>query len=389
MKFEGERVPAKTFAETTENAAEAAALNFGGQPPVTVRRQQTGDDLQMLSMTLLPGLGMNLWDATAYVPGYGVFRVLWSKPLPEAAAFLASDGDPHGTRTFKEGSALLAPFVNRIRGELSGDGRKLRTHVQGREFHLPANFAGALPTAETHSIHGFVFNRAFEGLNVAATDDGGLAAAILHGGDFDGCWPSKTDVAVRYSLDKGGIAMQLKVTNVGEEDMPVGLSWHPYFDLPSGDRSQVRVRIPAASYAEVDNYDNVFPSGRVLPVAGTRFDFNAPEGRALGDHFYDDNFLDLVRDAEGAVCSEIIDPAADYGVRVISADKQISAVQMYAPSGKNFVVIEQQFNLANPYGKEWNGRPTGMVVLAPGESVTYTQRVELFRPSLQAHDVRK
>jgi len=52
-------------------------------------------------------------------------------------------------------------------------------------------------------------------------------------------------------------------------------------------------------------------------------------------------------------------------------------VQTYAPLDQAFVVVEPQFNLANPYGAEWQGRDTGMVVLRPGETTTYDARIEL------------
>jgi aldose 1-epimerase len=73
----------------------------------------------------------------------------------------------------------------------------------------------------------------------------------------------------------------------------VAIAWHPYFNLPSGDRKQVRLHVPASAMAQVDNYDNVFPTGKIVPVAGTAYDFQAPEGKALGGQFLDDNFSHL------------------------------------------------------------------------------------------------
>ncbi len=34
--------------------------------------------------------------------------------------------------------------------------------------------------------------------------------------------------------------------------------------------------------AEVDNYDNVFPTGKLLPVEGTKYDLQCARRRALG-----------------------------------------------------------------------------------------------------------
>ncbi len=42
------------------------------------------------------------------------------------------------------------------------------------------------------------------------------------------------------------------------------------------------------------------------------------------------------------------------------------------------MVIEPQFNLADPYGTEWAGRDTGMTLLPPGAAATYEVRVEPF-----------
>ena len=49
----------------------------------------------------------------------------------------------------------------------------------------------------------------------------------------------------------------------------------------------------------------------------------------------------------------------------------IRAIQVYSPVDKSFIALEPQFNYGDPFGKEWNGADTGMVTLAPGESVTW------------------
>ncbi len=51
------------------------------------------------------------------------------------------------------------------------------------------------------------------------------------------------------------------------------------------------------------------------------------------------------------------------------------------PLQKNFVAIEPQFNLPDPYNKNWGGADTGMVLLQPGQSVSWRVRLELFTPA--------
>lgn len=76
-----------------------------------------------------------------------------------------------------------------------------------------------------------------------------------------------------------------------------------------------------------------------------------------------------------------MDTAAQYGLRLIILSPQIKSIQVYAPLQKNFVAIEPQFNLPDPYSKNWGDADTGMVLLQPGQSVTWRVRLELFTPA--------
>jgi galactose mutarotase-like enzyme len=179
-----------------------------------------------------------------------------------------------------------------------------------------------------------------------------------------------------WRLAGGALELEVGVRNVGEEPLPFGLGWHPYFALPSGDRRQARLRLPARSRALVNDYDEALPTGALEPVAGGAYDFSGP-GKPLGELYLDDCFTDLERTA-GGVFAEIRDPASGLGLRIVSPSPQVRAMQVYAPPDEAFVVVEPQFNLADPYGAEWRGRDTGMALILPGQAVTYEVRVEPF-----------
>jgi hypothetical protein len=115
-------------------------------------------------------------------------------------------------------------------------------------------------------------------------------------------------------------------------------------------------------------------------VKGTKWDFTAPDGKALGDVYLDDNWSKLKR-TDGAVAVSLSDPASNYGVRVLGLSPEIKTVQVYAPPTKQFAAIEEQFNFADPFGKEWHGMDTGMITLKPGQSVIWHVRLELFQPN--------
>jgi galactose mutarotase-like enzyme len=72
--------------------------------------------------------------------------------------------------------------------------------------------------------------------------------AIIHGGDFNGHWLSKTDLVIKVTLTADGVDASIVAHNVGTEPEPVSIAWHPYFNLPSGDRKQVRWRFRPAPW---------------------------------------------------------------------------------------------------------------------------------------------
>ena len=329
---------------------------------------------------MLPGRDMNLFKLTAYVPGKGEIEVIHSPSLEEAAGILGGPEDPYGAKSFSFGAAFLVPFPNRIVGPLSSDKKKVSFEWQGHPLTLDANFKGKNPEAVPHAIHGLTLPSKAE--DVKETKVGGeqIVSGVIRAKDFTSPWFSKTDVHISVSLSRDAVIATVTAKNVGDKPEPVAIGWHPYFNLPSGDRTQVRLHVAGALRAEVNNYDDVFTTGKLLPVKGTPYDFTAKEGAPLKDLFLDDNWVNLKKDSDGSSYSEIIDPAAKYGVRIVALSRNINAVQVYAPVDKQFVALESQFNYNDPFGKEWGKRDTGMVTLQPGQSVTWKVKLELFIP---------
>jgi aldose 1-epimerase len=364
--------------------AQPAAISIGGEPVVILQRPAAMDKSkpQFLEASILPGRGMAVLQIKAFLPGKGEVSLLNSPPLPDAAQLLNKGDDQFGNQVFKIGGAILLPFANRIRGKLSPNGKTITATVAGQTVMLPANWSGTEPGAEKHAIHGLMLNAKFQNVAQQNGANESTVLATLHMGDFGGHWLSDTDVKVETTLTNGDFEMTVTVTNAGHAPLPVGIGWHPYFVLPSGDREQVRLHLPGEMRAVMNNYDDSFTTGKRVPVKGTPYDFTAAGGRALDTQYLDDNFSDLMRNPDGSTVSEIIDPAADYGLRLTTLSPQIKSIQVYAPTPpqKNFVAIEPQFNLPDPYNKNWGNTNTGMVLLQPGQSVSWRVRLELFTP---------
>jgi aldose 1-epimerase len=383
LSFTGCNKPAQTPQPEGTATPAVSATQIGGADVVTLKRAATsnGTKPEFLSATILPGRGMNLFQITANIPGKGVISVLASPSLEEAAKKLTGSGDDqYGNASFGFGGAFLVPYPNRVRGKLSADGQTITTDWEGKPITLPANFSGKKPGAEKHSIHGLILTSKAEDVQVQDTPDGQTVTGIIHAGDFGGRWPSRTDLNFAIVLKGSTVDATITAKNVGNDAEPISIGWHPYFAIPSGQREQARLQVPADMYAQVNNYDDVFPTGKLLPVKNTEYDFNEAGGVPLGSMFLDDNFSHLQR-ANGNVVVGITDPAAGYGIQVVGMSPEIKTVQVYAPLEKEFVAVEEQFNFGDPWGKEWHGMDTGMVTLKAGQAVTWKCELQLFSPS--------
>ncbi len=372
----------QAVAQSKAAPGSASVISIGGEPVVTLQRPAVADRSkpQFLAATVLPGRGMAVLQIKAYLPGKGEVDLLTAPPPAEAEQLLDKGDDEFGNQVFKIGGAILLPFANRIRGSIAPDGKTITATVAGRKVTLPANWSGNDPGAEKHAIHGLMRKSRFQDVITRNGVQDSAVNAILHAGNFDGHWLSDTDVEVETTVSHDAFEMTVTAKNVGPRLLPMGIGWHPYFMLPGGDRQEVRLHLPSQTRAVMNNYDDTFTTGRRVPVQGTAYDFSAPGGAALGTQYLDDNFSALACDAQARTVSEIIDPAAKYGLRVITLSPQIKSIQVYAPPTKNFVAIEPQFNLPDPYNKDWGSVDTGMVLLQPGQSVSWRVRLELFMP---------
>ncbi len=331
-----------------------------------------------MSAEVLPGRGWNIYQIRAYLPGKGEITVLESPSLQDGAALM--NGGPEdriGNKSFNGGGAILVPFANRITGKLVNGGKDEVASIGGKQtVTLAANWGGKKPGAQQYAMHGLILDSKVK----VGSVDASSAEGSLDAGSFGGHWPSQTQLQFQTTLAENGFDLQVTAKNTGQENMPIGIGWHPYFRIPSGQREQARLHLPATERAPANNYDEVLPTGKVEKVAGTPFDFTAAGGRAIGSLFMDDSFEGIRRDGANWT-AEVIDPASKYGIRIVAQAPDIKAIQVYAPLGKNFIVVEPQFNLADPFSPVWKGHPTGMITLKPGDSVTYKVHLELFQPA--------
>ena len=239
----------------------AQPLSIGGAPIVSLHADAAHDDAPaFVAAKVLPGRGFMLLSADLRLPSGATVQGVQGPPPEEAALLL--DGGPDdfaGNQSFSVGGAILAPFANRIRGRQVAGAREIDVQVDGRAVRMPRNWGGRAPGAEQYAMHGLILAApvAFE------QPSPHCVRGRLDAGDFGGRWPSRTLMAFEWRLAGGALRLAVQVRNTGGEPLPLGLGWHPYFAIPSGRRAQARLRLPASLRAEVDDYDQVLPTGRL------------------------------------------------------------------------------------------------------------------------------
>lgn len=358
----------------------------GGQNAIVLTRMQQAGGItpEFLSATLLPGRGMNVLQITAYLPGKGEVPLLVSPPLEVAAkAMTGIDSDVNGEASLAIGGAFEVPWAGQISGTALQGGTSVPANWEGRVLALPINAVSSKTDGLQSSAGGLMLKLGASSSGTDAMPDGGLAQATFTTGNFGGHWPSKTEVKTTVLLSARTMDLTVVAKNVGTEPEPMGIGWRPRFAIPSGDRSQVMIKLPSTTRIETSSEASGLPTGRLLPTGKTAYDFSQNKGAALKSMSLNDTFVHL----QGGMLSsgpevELRDPVAGYGLHMTMLSASIKAIRVYAPANKAMVSIDPQSNYGDPFGREWSkDEDTGLVVLHPGESMQWKIRLELFQPS--------
>lgn len=232
-----------------------ASSAFGSFAAHDLRDAATG-----ASARVVPGYGATLVALTLPAPAGGAPQAVLVGP-PDAAGLVA---DP------KYRSALLLPFVNRIR-----DGRY---EFDGQSYQLPRN-----EPARNVALHGFLFDKAFTATTADATADAArLALAYDARGDAPG-YPFAFRAEVIYELTAAGLTLTLRVQNAGDAALPLGAGWHPYFRL-GGTIDELVIQAPVSAAVQTDAA-RLLPTGALEPAPDFR------NGFLLNSRFIDQTFV--------------------------------------------------------------------------------------------------
>jgi len=296
--------------------------------------------LDRLRAAIDPELGASLVSFTLDDPG--------GQPTPLMRPTAPGETDPGATSMF-----LMAPWTNRIAG---GSFR-----FAGREVSIEPNFPDGT------AIHGFARDRAWR-----ITDRTPHHAAL----EFDSRdaplpgWPWPYIARARYELEPGALSVDLSVRNAGDDPMPAGLGWHPFFPRRLwSDRDEVRLRAPVTGR---------YPCVRQLPTGAPAREVTTE--RLSSTNELGDPGLDDVYTASGDPC--VIEWPASGVTLTMRSSEEFTHLVVFTPrddAGPRSIFCVEPCTMANDaFNLADRGiEGVGVRTLKPGETLAASTRFEI------------
>jgi hypothetical protein len=343
----------------------------GGAEPIVLKRTptSTGSVPEFLSATLLPGLGMQLLQITASLPGRGEVALLVAPSVQE----LADGTTPPRSGWNDRWGAIEAPWSGLVSGALTPVGTSVRTSWRGKAIEAPTDNA-----TRSVSEGGLLSLLGADSTDLTPQAHPTKVVATFKGTDFNGKWFGTNDITVSAALGATTLDLTVTAKNVGINPEPMGLGWHPRFVIPSGNRDAVELRLPGADQLEIADVTKGIPTGRFVPPGSgiSRF-----QGRVwpIGPESVDARLGHLKPVQPDAVPSaEMRDPQSLYGLRMSALSEGMGELRLTSPGGSSYVSMGMQSNLDDPFGKEWTSPDAAIQTLAPGQTAEWKIRLEIF-----------
>jgi aldose 1-epimerase len=172
-------------------------------------------------------------------------------------------------------------------------------------------------------------------------------------------WPFAHEYEMTYTLADGELQVNIAVTNLSSDPMPLAIGFHPYFRIPGVPRNDWVARIPARQRVIAD--PRLIPTGQLKPM-----DLDDPfllENRTL-----DDGFVDLEREPDGRARFSIA--SSGKTVEVLFGPKWQAAVVWEPNDAKGqpqqFICFEPMAGITNAVNLHHEGKYADLQMVAPG-----------------------
>jgi aldose 1-epimerase len=322
-----------------QSGAPGANITEQGSPHMAIKkdlfgRLPDGTPVDIYTLTNTSGL-------QARIMTYG--GILVSLKVPDKTGVLADVNLGFDTL---EGYLGTHPYFGAIVGRYANRIAKARFMLDGVEYHLAAN-------NNDNTLHGGIkgFDKVVWTAEPVESGHGpGLKLAYLSK-DMEEGYPGNLAVTVVYTLtNANGLEIRYEATT--DKPTVLNLTNHAYWNLKGeggGDILGHILQIEADKITAVDSPVNLIPTGEILAVAGTPFDFTAPH--AIGERIaqveggYDHNFV--LRSGGGtlALAAHVEEPESG---RTMEVWTDQPAIQLYTGNFLDGTVVGKG---GHAYGK--------------------------------------
>jgi len=200
--------------------------------------------------------------------------------------------------------AIMAPFAGRI--------KDARYHFDGVAQDLAPGASGEARA----SRHGFVRGTDFDVLASQADDTHASVTFASAAIRPQPGYPYAIDLAVRYTLDAGGLTLEAVMRNVGERAAPCFFGWHPYFRVGGDAIDGWELQLPAQTLIRTGADLIALPGAAAYVAVDDAPALDYRDWRALGEAIIDQGYADLDAEADGRLRTRLRNRAKQLGIAV-------------------------------------------------------------------------
>jgi aldose 1-epimerase len=248
-------------------------------------------------------------------------------------------------------SSVLLPWPNRIKdGKFSFEGKTYQVDINESRLN--------------NALHGFIFKKSFSVEKVILEP---TFAEVFLSYSYDGSeagfpFKFKTDIVYKISDDEG-FSVSVGASNIDNKNVPMGIGWHPYFQLPSK-INDIKLQLPKYQVYEIDE--------QMIPT-GNKSDFNAfSTSKKIEDVTFDNCFGLVGNDKKSSTI--LMDEASGIALEFWQdrGTNGFDFLQIYTPPTRTTIAIEPM-----TCGVDVFNNGNGLLILKPGESFSGNFGVKL------------
>jgi aldose 1-epimerase len=166
-------------------------------------------------------------------------------------------------------SAILLPFPNRLDGgQYTWD---------GKTYEFPVN-----DPQTDNALHGFATDQPMEITEIKLDKDQAMVHCLYQYDGHLNFYPFPFNFSAIFRIaEPSAFEVSFKISNEGPHDMPVGMGWHPYFQL-SGKLDDMELHFSGAELVGLD--ERMIPTGKLYEY--DEFDQNRVIGATVLDNCF-------------------------------------------------------------------------------------------------------